>query len=111
MIILTDTIHWRCFHCNETFTRDQEEHAMHHFGRVSNDTPVCLIREPGEYNLLHMLRILENELAAYRSADTHLIRAMHSMAADHRVLLVQHEQIGYDKGLRDGRVLSGAGIP
>lgn len=106
-----DTIRWRCFHCNETFTKDQEEHARDHFGRVPNDVPVCLIKEPGEYSLLRVLRILEHQIAMYRAEDTDLLRAMCSMAADHRVLLVEQEQIGYDRGLRDGRVLSAAAIP
>jgi hypothetical protein len=31
-------IHWRCFHCGDTFTKAQEKWARQHFG-VEHDDP------------------------------------------------------------------------
>ena len=95
-------IHWRCFHCGDAFTKAQEQHARDHFGRDCSQTPVCLIREPGEYQVLRALRDAQDELAAYRAEDTTLMRALHSMAADHSQALRREEERGYERGLRDG---------
>jgi hypothetical protein len=96
-------IHWRCFHCGDAFTKAQVEHARDHFGRDESTTPVCLIREPGEYSLLKALRKAEDELAAYRAEDTYLHRALHEMSSDHGRALIREEERGYEKGLRDGK--------
>lgn len=101
-------IHWRCFHCGEGFTKAQERWAREHFGRDQSAEPVCLIRTAGESALLSALRAAEDELTGYRAEDGHILRAMHSMQADHRQALIREEQAGYDKGLRDGRSLSAA---
>ena len=95
--------HWRCFHCGEAFTKGQHEHARDHFGWNSDEQPVCLIREPGEYPLLRLLRKMQLELDQRRAEDTLLHHALHSMAADHGRALIAAEQAGYDKGLKDGR--------
>lgn len=94
-------IHWRCFHCSETFTKAQVRWAREHFGRDGGSDPVCLIRSAGESALLSALRKAEDELAAYRSEDTALLRAMWSMQADHRRALTCAEEEGYNKGVRD----------
>jgi hypothetical protein len=96
-------IHWRCFHCNATFSKAQERHARDHFGHDESADPVCLIREPGEAALLTALRNAQFELQSYRSEDTDLMRAMWSMTADHRQALVREEEKGYAKGLADAR--------
>ena len=98
------TVFWRCFHCGDTFTKAQHEHAREHFGRNCSATPVCLIREPGEYNLLRALRAHEDQVAARQAEDTDLHRAMHSMAADYAVGLRREEERGYARGLVDGRI-------
>lgn len=96
-------IYWRCFHCDETFTRAQERWARQHFGPDVSSDPVCLMRVPGEHHLLERLRRQEAELATYRAEDTDLHRAIHAMMADHRQELIREEERGYSKGLSDGR--------
>ena len=94
-------IHWRCFHCGDTFTLKQERWAREHFGRDCSEQPVCLIRTAGESALLTALRNAQDELAQYRSEDTDLMRALHSMSADHQVALRRQEELGYAKALKD----------
>ena len=96
------TVYWRCFHCGETFTKAQVKHARDHFGRDEGETPVCLIREPGEYAVLRALRDAQDELAQSRAEDTWVHRALHSMSADHQQALIREEERGYAKGLADG---------
>lgn len=96
-------IRWRCFHCGDAFTRAQERLARDHFGRDCSETPVCLMRVPGEHNLLQALRAAQDELAAYRAEDTDLMRALHAMSADHQVALRREEERGYAKGLHDAQ--------
>ena len=97
-------VHWRCFHCDATFTRAQERWAREHFGRDEGATPVCLIRSAGEDALLGALRDAEDQLASYRAEDQLILRAMHAMSADHRAALVREEERGYEAGLRDARL-------
>ena len=94
-------IHWRCFHCGETFTRAQERWAREHFGRDQSAQPVCLIRTAGEGALLSALREAEDELQSYRDEDQKILRAMHSMQADHLTALRREEERGYNKGVSD----------
>lgn len=96
-------IHWRCFHCGDTFTKAQARWAREHFGRDEGEQPVCLIRTAGEGALLTALRNAQNELAGYRAEDNDLMRAFMSMQADHGVALRREEERGYAKGLADGR--------
>lgn len=96
-------VHWRCFHCGETFTRAQVKCARNHFGRDEGERPVCLIREPGEYNVLRALRQAHDELSAYRAEDTELHRALHAMSAEHAGALRREEERGYAKGLHDAQ--------
>lgn len=96
-------IHWRCFHCGDTFTKGQERWAREHFGRDEGEEPVCLIRTAGEGALLTALRNAQDELAGYRSEDGDLMRALLSMQADHAAALRDTEERGYVKGLADGR--------
>lgn len=96
-------IYWRCFHCGEGFTTAQREHAARHFGTDLSDTPVCLMRVPGEHSLLNALRKQEEELRRHRSEDTDLIRAMYEMQGAHARALRHAEEEGYNKGVRDMR--------
>jgi Na+-translocating ferredoxin:NAD+ oxidoreductase RnfC subunit len=97
------SIYWRCFHCGDAFTKSQERHARDHFGATCSETPVCIMRVPGEYELLRALRSAQDELARYRGEDTDLLRAIHGMAADHARALRREEERGYERGLRDGQ--------
>lgn len=101
---ISRAIHWRCFHCGETFTKAQKRWAGEHFGRTECDTPVCLMRVPGETSLLTALRSAQDELARYRAEDTDLMRAIWAMQSDHATALRREEERGYEKGLRDARL-------
>lgn len=97
-------IHWRCFHCGDTFTLKQERWAREHFGSDQGELPVCQMRLPGEAHLLIALRRAQDELARYRDEDTDLMRAIYSMQAEHSQALNREEEAGYAKGLRDARL-------
>jgi len=100
-----EQVEWRCFHCGATFTKAQARWAGEHFGRSEADTPVCMMRVPGEGSLLTALRNAQVELARYRQEDSDLIRAMTSQAADHAQLLRREEEKGYARGLKDGMAM------
>lgn len=99
-------IHWRCFHCDATFTKAQERWAREHFGDDMGDLPVCKMRLPGEHELLSALRKAQRELRRFYAEDTDLIRAIYAMRADHADALRREEERGYEKGLADGRALA-----
>jgi len=99
-------IHWRCFHCGDTFTKAQESWAREHFGDDLGDLPVCQMRLPGEHFLLTALRKAQRELRRFYAEDTDLIRAIYAMRADHASALRREEERGYEKGLADGRALA-----
>ena len=96
---MSRAIYWRCFHCGEAFTKAQATNAMEHFGPDCSAKPVCLMRLPGENNLLRALRQAHEELHKYRTEDTELHRALHAMSADHDAALRREEEIGFAKGL------------
>lgn len=97
-------IYWRCFHCGDTFTKEQERWAREHFGSAETKTPVCLMRVPGEGSLLTTLRNAQDELTRYRQEDTDLMRAIWAMSSDHAAALRREEEKGYERGLRDARL-------
>ena len=96
-------VHWRCFHCGETFTLEQERCARKHFGGDELETPVCLMRAPGETALVTVLRKAQEELHRYRAEDTDLMRAIWAMEADYATRIRGAEEGGYARGLADGR--------
>lgn len=98
-------IHWRCFHCDATFTKAQYRWAREHFGSDEGELPVCQMRVPGEAHILTALRNAQDELASYRNDDSDLMRIIYSMSADHAEALRRQEELGYEKGLKDGREL------
>lgn len=100
---MTGKIHWRCFHCDATFTKAQFRWAREHFGGEDGDMPVCLIRTAGETALLTALRHAEDELRNYYAEDSRIMRAMYAMQADHNCALRREEERGYAKGLADAR--------
>ena len=101
-----DTFPWpehgfTCFHCGETFTNDIGINAArHHFG-APEATPACILK--GERALIVHIRDLEEQLARYRAEDSDTDRAMHRMSADHARALVDAEEAGYSRGVRDCR--------
>jgi hypothetical protein len=94
---------WRCFHCGEICA--SEAHATEHFGGTRGALAGCQLTS-SDRHLLTALREAEKHLAAYRAEDGDILRAMYSMKDDHQRALVQAEQSGYDKGVRDGRALA-----
>ena len=99
-------VHWRCFHCGETFTKAQARWARQHFGADEGALPVCQMRLPGEHQLLNALRNAEEELARYRAEDSDLMRALYAMQSDHAQALRREEERGYERGLADGIALN-----
>jgi hypothetical protein len=96
-------VHWRCYHCGDTFTKAQARWARQHFGRDEGELPVCQMRLPGEHHLLAALRSAQDELATYRAEDTDLMRAIYTMQAEHAGALRREEERGYGKGVADAR--------
>lgn len=96
-------IQWRCFHCDEAFTKAQERWARQHFGDNQDALPACQMRVPGEHHLLTLLRNFEADAERRCAEDTDLWRAIYSQAADHATALRREEERGYEKGLADGR--------
>lgn len=86
---------WRCFHCDGVF-RNVADAALH-FGRES--VAACQID-------VAAVRGMEKELTSYRQEDTDLHRQIHRMESAHQTALMRAEEAGYDKGLRDGRLLT-----
>lgn len=106
----TRAVHWRCFHCGDTFTKAQERWAREHFGADISATPVCLMRVPGESSLLSALRNAQDELDRRRSEDSDLMRALYAMQADHATALLREEERGYERGLRDAQSEATGGV-
>jgi hypothetical protein len=102
-LVVTDKVHWRCFHCGETFLLAQKRWAQEHFGIDQGATPACLIRSAGENALLSALRDAEAQLEVYRAEDGKILRAMAAMQSDHATALRHQEELGYARGLRDAR--------
>lgn len=96
-------IQWRCFHCGDTFTLAQKKHAYLHFGMDDTKVSVCLMRLPGEYELLTALRQAEDQLSRWRSETMPILNTLHSMRADHAQALIRAEERGYNKGVLDAR--------
>jgi hypothetical protein len=88
---------WRCFHCDEVFTG--RRWAAEHFGK-DGDTPICQIKSH-EGHLATYIRKLEDQLERYRNDDSHVMRSMFALEADHRQALIRAEEEGYNKGIRD----------
>lgn len=102
---------WRCFHCDQVFITEHE--ARLHFGATEDQQPACLIA--AERGLLAQYRRLEEELAQLRwkmlEEDTEAARAHYGHMARHSAALVKAEEIGYEKGLADGRALAAGATP
>lgn len=96
-----DIVAWTCFHCGAKFTGAQRKWAAEHFGSDEGQTPVCLMRVPGENGLIAALRKAQDELAEWRSENAPLMLAIESQAADHVAALLREEEKGYARGLKD----------
>lgn len=91
-------VDWRCFHCNELFTRRID--AQEHFGATQMDVPACQIKQH-EVHLVHYIRKLEDELHRYRAEDSDVMRSIMVLESDHAMALQRAEELGYSRGVRD----------
>lgn len=98
---------WTCFHCGETFTK--EGSARNHFGAVPTAQPGCTerVRLGAERGLLMALRDAEARIARYMGDDSETQRAMHAMQSRHVDQLLNAEELGYARGLRDAACIEG----
>jgi hypothetical protein len=85
---------WKCFHCGETFT--DTESARLHFGDNCLSDPACQID-------IKQVREMEQLHARHLAEDSDTDRAMYRMQAEHAVALRCEEEIGYARGLHDGK--------
>lgn len=89
---------WRCFHCDEVFTRMED--AAQHFGRDLRSLTACQIK--GHENLLiKKIREQEELLSSYMNEDGAILRAMQAQQAEHAQALIRAEELGYNRGVRD----------
>lgn len=99
---------WRCFHCDDVFT--SERCAAAHFGRDESCEPACRIKAGAEGSLVVALRRAEKDAAdawaAIHNETTDSAKAYHAQASRHHEQLRITEELGYERGLADGRELS-----
>lgn len=89
---------WRCFHCDSVFT--SARCAAEHFGRDETKTAACELKA-FEGHLLTYIRKLEADLDQYRADDSHVLRSIYTLEADHRQALMRAEEEGYNRGVLD----------
>jgi hypothetical protein len=99
---------WTCFHCGETFTT--EGSARVHFGAEPSATPGCVlkVRLGAERGLLMALRDAEERIARYVGEDSDTMRELHRMQSRHTAQLLEAEEAGYARGMRDAGQAMGA---
>lgn len=105
---LTPEHGWVCFHCGESFPGNLagRRAAREHFGASIDAIPGCRLRmRADEKSLLRRIRWLEGELSELRARvaaeDTDKDREFYAMRADHAQALIQEEEKGYERGVRD----------
>jgi hypothetical protein len=89
---------WRCFHCDDVFTKHTEASA--HFGYTLDATPACKIA-PDMRGLIKFMRWQEGELQRFRREDSDAARQFYALGAEHAAKLRAEEEKGYARGLRD----------
>ncbi|WFS02196.1 hypothetical protein [Rhizobium tumorigenes] len=103
---MSDTLFWRCFHCDDVF--DDERSAKMHFGYTEDSAPACKIKAGAESSLVIALRHAESELtdawASIHNESTEAAKAYHAQQCRHQDQLRATEELGYERGLADGRL-------
>jgi len=103
-------VEWRCYHCGDVFTDDRG--ARLHFGRDEDSIPACQIKAGAEQGLLGALREAEYAAAdaqqAVANECTDAAKAYYAQASRHAQALRNAEELGYERGLTDGRALAAA---
>ena len=94
---------WTCFHCGETFTT--EGAARDHFGFDCSRDPACRIKIGQERGLVMALREAEEQVATLldvlHSESVESAQAHRRIASTLPGLILDAEQEGYDRALRD----------
>lgn len=96
---------WTCFHCGETFKTPGS--ARNHFGFDPSFDPACRIKLGAERGLVSALRKSEraaleaNEALHAESAEG--LKALRAAEGRYREQLTAIEELGYERGVRDGR--------
>lgn len=93
-------LEWRCFHCGDVFTDPKA--ARDHFGSDLTEEPACKIKA-ADGGLIRALRDMHWQLRGYQEEDTDLHRQIAGFACDHGRAVRDAEELGYARGLRDGR--------
>lgn len=97
--------HWRCFHCDEVFTT--EHTARLHFGETECQSPACQIKAGAEMSMLEALRRAEEEarkaVIAMHEEGTDGWTAFRRLEGRTKQNAEAAENLGYERGLRDGR--------
>jgi hypothetical protein len=96
---MSKRITWRCFHCGEVFR--SRVRAELHFGWTANATPACKVSAKD-------MREMEVLLKQYREEDTALHRELARLRSEQFQALRRAEELGYSRGLQDGRTLAPA---
>lgn len=98
---------WTCFHCGETFT--QPHAARQHFGYDQGYEPACIIKAGAEKSMVEALRRAEASAAEawgiVHAESSEGQKAYANAAARHSEQLRLAEELGYERGLRDGKAL------
>lgn len=99
---------WTCFHCGDTFTTIGA--ARDHFGFEPSNDPACRIKIGAERGLVMELRKAEAAAAeAWSAAHNETLdfaKAYRAQAGRHHRQIQEAEELGYERGLADGRALS-----
>lgn len=101
---------WTCFHCDETFT--DEASARDHFGADEGCDAACRIKFGAERSMLKALRRAEKDASdawmAIHNETTDAARAYYAASARHQEQLRIAEELGYERGVEDGRAMQEA---
>jgi len=94
---------WTCFHCGETFI--DRACAARHFGADEGKVAACIIKG-ADHGLLRALRDAEAEadraIQMVHDETTDAAKAYHAQRCRHTQALISAEEVGYERGLRDG---------
>lgn len=93
---------WRCFHCGAEFTGQERQAAAVHFGTTIDAEPACKIAAT-EGGLIRTLRDMHGELRRYQEEDSDLHREIARVTYECARAVQNAEELGYARGLRDGR--------
>lgn len=89
---------WRCFHCDEVFTRQQD--ALEHFGAWGGAEPACKLARHEE-TLVVYIRELEGQLQRWQRDSHPVLLAIATLRSEQAAAMQRAEEAGYARGLRD----------